>query len=137
MDRRRSRWMAVLSSFALVLTSSFPGTPGAASASAARRKLLERRADAPLGAAGLRTFSLYDGSTARIGLDGFVSVTSPAGGVRPVFIQRPGVGSALGDTWGPGDRELLRRLSLPQRGMSSPNEVIVVLSGAGSSTTSR
>src|SRR6266850_8129477 len=62
MDRRRSRWLAVSSSFVLVLASSFPATPGAASESAAGRKLVQRRAEAALGTAGVRKFALYDGS---------------------------------------------------------------------------
>src|SRR6266853_1484342 len=134
MNRRRSLPAALLSSVVLVLSGSFSDARPVSGTSAADLKRAPRPFDAASSAAGVRTFVLYDGSTARIGADGFGSVTSPGGAVRPIVLPRSGGRSAVGEAWGPSDREILRLLSLPLRGATSPNELIVVLSGAGEAT---
>ncbi len=81
-------------------------------------------AEAPEGA---KTYVLFDGSTATIGPDGLGFRKDVRGGVRPVFIQRLEGRSAMGGDWGPDEEAIIRRLSLPDRGLYASGEVLVVL----------
>lgn len=82
---------------------------------------------APAPSVGARTYHLFDGATATLGADGFGVRRDARGGVRPFFIPRPQGRDLSGDEWGPDDREIIRRASLPDRGAYAPGELLVVL----------
>ncbi len=74
-----------------------------------------------------KTYELFDGSTATVGADGFGFQKDARGRVRPLFILGPQGHSAMGGEWGPDERAIIRHLSLPDRGLYVPGEVLVVL----------
>ncbi|HEU4402316.1 MAG TPA: S8 family serine peptidase, partial [Candidatus Polarisedimenticolia bacterium] len=51
--------------------------------------------------------------------------------MRPVVMVRPQGRSAMGDAWGPERQEIISRLSVRQRGVYEPGELIVALTGGG------
>jgi Subtilase family len=84
-------------------------------------------------ATGVKTFTLPDGSTARVGSDGLGWRTDRSG-VRgaPFTVMRPQGQAAVGGSFGPSDLEIQRRLALPSRGRFAPGRVIVSVPGATS-----
>src|SRR5262245_10764170 len=77
--------------------------------------------------------ALYDGSVVTVNHDGLGAVRDPQGRSRP-FTVPPQIGrSALGETWGPDRREIVRRASLPQRGAFAPEEILVALADSSPS----
>ena len=127
------RGLLTISTAACLLLASLP--TGAAVPTGRKGGELNKRAtgetaasvDAREPASGARSYVLFDGSTATLGADGFGSRRDVRGGVRPVFVERPRGHSAMGGGWGPDDRSIIRRLSIPDRGRYVPGEVIVVL----------
>src|SRR5437868_12683655 len=82
-------------------------------------------------ATGIKTFTLPDGSTAKLGPDG-LGWRTDRNGLRgaPFTVMRPQGQGGMGGRFGPSDLELQRRLSLPQRGRFAPGRVIVSIPGA-------
>jgi hypothetical protein len=86
-------------------------------------------------ATGAKTFTLPDGSTAKLGPDG-LGWRTDRNGLRgaPFTVMRPQGQGGLGGRFGPSDLEIQRRLALPQRGRFAPGRVIVSVPGAAPAT---
>src|SRR5262249_32060268 len=86
-----------------------------------------RTSAAPDASASGWDLTLYDGSRVTVRRDRLGAIKDTHGRSRPFTVLPQAGRSAMGDTWSPDRRELVRRASLPQRGAYAPGEILVAL----------